>query len=72
MIRSIEESPKVVQRMMKDRLKKLRRLTPHAMAKRRWRLVRSCVKLLGLQAKAVVTANHPDRMNFSVSDDLTS
>jgi hypothetical protein len=36
-------------------------------SKRRWVLLRACVKFLGLHSRAVVTANHPSRLDFSVT-----
>jgi hypothetical protein len=38
------------------------------MSKRRWVLLRACVKFLSLHTRAVVTANHPSRLDFSIKD----
>jgi hypothetical protein len=37
------------------------------LSKRRWVLLRTCVKFLSLHSRAVVTANHPSRLDFSVT-----
>ena len=37
------------------------------LSKRRWVLLRACVKFLSLHSRAVVTANHPSRLDFSVT-----
>ena len=37
-------------------------------SKRRWVLLRACVKFLSLHSRAVVTANHPSRLDFSIKD----
>jgi len=46
----------------------LRRVLARHMSRFHWAKIRACVKLLGLQARAVVTANHPSRMDFSIKD----
>ena len=38
------------------------------LSKRRWVLLRTCVKFLSLHSRAVVTANHPSRMDFSIKE----
>ena len=40
-----------------------------AIARRRWSLLRASMKLLSLHSRAVVTANHPSRMDFSIKED---
>jgi len=42
------------------------------LAKRRWKLFRVLARLLFLHAKAVVTANHPSRIDFSCDDSQCS
>jgi ankyrin repeat protein len=37
-------------------------------SKRHWVLLRACVKFLSLHTRAVVTANHPSRLDFSIKD----
>ncbi len=37
-----------------------------AYVRTKWAVVRSCVKLLSLHHRAVISANHPDRIDFSV------
>jgi hypothetical protein len=36
--------------------------------RRRWNVIRAAVKFLGLHSRAVVTANHPSRIDFTVRD----
>ncbi len=36
--------------------------------KRRWKIIKASVKLLSLHQRAVITANHPSRMDFSIKD----
>jgi hypothetical protein len=36
--------------------------------RQRWMIIRVAVVFLGLQARAVVTANHPSRLAFDVLD----
>jgi hypothetical protein len=38
------------------------------LSKRRWVLLRTCVKFLSLHSRAVVTANHPSRVDFTIRD----
>ena len=37
-------------------------------ARRRWGLIKASVKLLSLHSRAVVTANHPSRLDFTIKD----
>ncbi len=39
------------------------------LSKRRWAVLRASVKLLSLHSRAVVTANHPSRIDFSIKED---
>jgi hypothetical protein len=61
MIMSLEHAPKPLPRTARIKLQKLRTLTSSAIAKRRWGVLRASCFLLGLQARAVITANHPER-----------
>jgi hypothetical protein len=48
----------------------LRRMTTRVVTRRRWGLIKVSTKLLGLQTRAVITANHPcrkrDRKEFEI------
>jgi hypothetical protein len=39
------------------------------MSRIRWSIVRALVKFLSLHSRAVVTANHPSRIDFSIKED---
>jgi len=44
------------------------RLEKLKLSVRRWSVLRASVKFLSLHSRAVVTANHPSRIDFSVRD----
>jgi hypothetical protein len=48
---------------------KLRRLTPEVIARQRWGILRASMKFLSLHSRAVITANHPSRIDFTIKDD---
>jgi ankyrin repeat protein len=47
----------------------LRRVLARHMTRFHWAKIRACVKLLSLHARAVVTANHPSRIDFSIEEE---
>jgi hypothetical protein len=61
----VQEKPSFLEKL----IKKLRSLK---LSVRRWGALRASVKFLGLHSRAVVTANHPSRMDFSVVPDSFS
>ncbi len=38
----------------------------HMMSRHHWSKIRACMKFLSLHSRAVVTANHPSRMDFNI------
>jgi hypothetical protein len=57
----VQEKPSFLEKL----IKKLRSLK---LSVRRWGALRASVKFLSLHSRAVVTANHPSRIDFSVRD----
>jgi hypothetical protein len=55
------DCPSVPPKHVRDLFHKVRRLTPQGIARQRWSVIRSSVKLLSLHSRAVITANHPLR-----------
>ena len=54
---------------VRDLFHKVRRLTPQGIARQRWGILRASMKFLSLHSRAVVTANHPSRIDFSIKED---
>jgi len=62
------DSPSAPPKYVRELFHKVRRLTPQGIARQRWSIVKASVKLLSLHSRAVITANHPSRIDFSIDD----
>jgi hypothetical protein len=51
-----------------DIVSQIRLLTLESIAQRRWGVIKAASVFLGIQSRAVVTANHPSRLDFTVMD----
>ncbi len=58
----VREKPSFLENLIK-KLKSLK------LSVRRWTLLRASMKLLSLHSRAVVTANHPSRIDFTIKED---
>jgi hypothetical protein len=63
------DCPSVPPKYVRDLFHKVRRLTPQGIARQRWSILRASMKFLSLHSRAVITANHPSRMDFTIKDD---
>lgn len=58
-----------VPQYVKRLIEQLESLTKEAVARRRWGIFKVFVKLLSLHKIAVITANHPSRIDFTIRDE---
>ena len=59
------DPPKYVKKLFHQ----VRLLTPQGIARQRWGVLRASMKFLSLHSRAVITANHPSRIDFTIKED---
>jgi hypothetical protein len=63
------DCPSVPPKHVRDLFHRVRRLTPQGIARQRWSILRASMKFLSLHSRAVITANHPSRIDFTIRDE---